>query len=103
MGNNTEERKYEEESMVLTLPLLAKESPQSAGRVRLLDFFSSWSPASSTTGSSLVCMQTHRLSRRRPTLTAQEKPGIIHRKCFHRVFTLTVGFLPVGSVTLKCA
>lgn len=40
---------------LLTLPLLARESPQSAGRVRLLDFFSSWSPASSMMGSSLVC------------------------------------------------
>lgn len=42
---------------VLTLPLLARESPQSAGSVRLLDFFSSWSPASSMMGSSLVCTQ----------------------------------------------
>lgn len=45
---------------VLTLPLLARESPQSAGSVRLLDFFSSMSPASSMMGSSLVC--THTLS-----------------------------------------
>lgn len=44
---------------VLTLPLLARESPQSAGSVRLLDFFSSWSPASSMMGSSLVYEQIH--------------------------------------------
>lgn len=44
---------------MLTLPLLARESPQSAGSVRLLDFFSSWSPASSMMGSSLVYEQTH--------------------------------------------
>lgn len=42
---------------LLTLPLLASESPQSAGSVRLLDFFSSWSPASSMMGSSLVCAE----------------------------------------------
>lgn len=48
-------RGLQEEGEVLTLPLLARESPQSAGSVRLLDFFSSWSPASSMMGSSLVC------------------------------------------------
>lgn len=63
-------------SRVLTLPLLARESPQSAGSVRLLDFFSSWSPASSMMGSSLVCMNRHRAEVSQPQTNTQTQTSL---------------------------